>query len=151
MKLLKVLVVMSLVFSTSVFAKNITAKDLGKANISVQDVNSANKVYASCLSDYDNHCCDAIIMVVMKQKMLYPTADYDCLVKPLKRIIAKSDNEKLINNAITALIVISKDFELNLTEKQLYNFNVNEFFNFVNYQLPKNLVLFHGSQEMVKQ
>lgn len=146
MKFSKVSFFICLLFAVPLLSENITAEDLGSVDKSIQSINNVNKVYAKCLDDYKNHNCDAIFMVVLKEKILYPEAKYGCLIKPLKKIIEKSDSEILRNNASTALVLISNDIELTMTKSELYNLDAGEFFEFINEQLPENLVLMTRGQ-----
>jgi len=148
MKCLKLFAVLIVVFSL------VSAKDLDLKkyrNVNVKDINLANQIYAQCLENWEEHCCDAIIMVIIKEKVIFPDADYKCLVQPMKKIIMESDNAKLKNNALTALLIISKDITVNIDEAQLYNFDVPEFFTYINYQLPKSLVFSSYSQSMIRK
>ncbi len=140
MKKLEIVFVLFILISTS-FARDLNMTDFRQPKPDVSDVTQSNHIYALCLADMGNANNPAILMNIVKQKILVPEADFNCLLNPLKKIVANCKDSDLVKYAATTYVVLSKDCELNIDKDQLYNNDVEQFFAFINYQLPKELVV----------
>ncbi len=140
MKNLNIVFVTFILVSTS-FARDLNMSDFRQPKPDVSDVTQSNRIYSLCLEEIDNNNNPAILMNIVKQKILLPEADFSALHKPLKNIILKSQNANLVKYAATTYVILTKECEIKIDKDQLYNNNVDLFFTFINYQLPKELVV----------
>lgn len=140
MKVLKVFVMMIFVLGT-LSARNITMNDFAEPKPTAEDISKSNMIYAMCLEDYKHCSAESIMMVVIKQKILFPQSDYACLIKPLKNIARKAEDEKLRTFAATALLLITENSGLTIDKDMLYNHDTDDFFGFVNGQIGKTILV----------
>ncbi|MFP4548788.1 MAG: hypothetical protein ACLFQM_11710 [Fidelibacterota bacterium] len=141
MKNLKVVFVVASLIVSLFAVEGITLRDFKEPKPSVEDINHSNHIYAMCLEDYPTANTADILMIIVKQKILVPEANFESLLKPLKDIITKTDDRQVRKFAMIAYLSISTDYQLNIDKDQLYNKDVEEFFSFINFQLPKELVV----------
>ncbi|MBN2281807.1 MAG: hypothetical protein JXQ65_14590 [Candidatus Marinimicrobia bacterium] len=140
MKCLKIFITLSLVF-TLLSAKNSTVDRTDCPKPTIAEIERINHLYADCLRDFENNPCENILMNIVRQKVLVPESNYDCLKKPLKTIMLKSKDQLLKDYAMVTYIVILTETPLHIGKDQLYVKDPGEFFGFVNTQLPKNLTI----------
>lgn len=141
MKYLKVVFVVASLVVSAFAVDGITMQDFKEPKPGVEDINRSNQIYAMCLEDYPTANTSDILMVIVKQKILVPEANFESLLKPLKAIIRKTDDNKVRKYAVIAYLSISTDYQLNIDKDQLYNKDAEDFFSFINFQLPKELVV----------
>ena len=144
MKCLKSLVIVaicSFLSVQSISAKNITVNDLNDPKLTNEDINRINVIYASLLKENKIDYSDALMMNIIKQRILYPNSDYKCLLKPLKEIAQNCLNERLKNLATNTYVILLSEMEMVIDKENLYNQNVDEFFTYINNQMPKMLAI----------
>jgi len=141
MKSLKVFAVVVFVLTTVLMAKNITMDNFVSKMDDSETITKSNELYASYLSECNCKVTDVILMNVVKQKILYPESNFESLVNPLQKIAKDSNNDELVRYARTAYFLISTNVEITIDLEHLYTQNVEEFFNFVDNQVPENLAI----------
>ncbi len=129
MKYLKLFVVVVFVVSTLV-ADGITMDDFKDPKPNLEDINRSNEIYAKCLEDCAAANTSHILMVIVKQKMLFPRADYSCLVGPIEKLIQSADNRYLQAFATITYQFLTNQKYTKITADQLYSQDVAGFFEF---------------------
>jgi len=112
--------------------------------LTVKDISLNNEYYAQYLTCYRQCHAEGIMMNVIKQKMLFPDGDYDCLVKPLKKIIRNCKDSELSEKAKLTLRVLMMDDPLSFDENLVSNQNTAEFFQYIRFSLHQNLAANEG-------
>jgi len=141
MKSLKVLTVVVLVMTTVLMAKNITMDDFIGSKPCDESITQANEIYANCLDNWENECAEELMMIVVKHKILYPQCDYEMLLKPLEKVANEAKDEMLKSYATTTYLLLVSNVELTIDLDNLYNQDTASFFNFVQGQMPKMMVI----------
>ncbi|MBN2279688.1 MAG: hypothetical protein JXQ65_03825 [Candidatus Marinimicrobia bacterium] len=140
MKTLKLFAILTLIATSLLTAKNITMDDFTGNKPTAESINQANGLYARCLDNWRGHRADTIMMILIKQKILFPQCDYEMLLKPLEKIGKQTDDPKLKAYAVTTYLVLVSDLGITIDLDYLYNQNTDEFFAFVHRQMPKMMV-----------
>lgn len=129
MRYLKVFVVVIFVVST-LAADGITMEDFKDPKPKLEDINHSNEIYSKCLEDCAAANTSHILMVIVKQKLLFPEADYSCLVGPIKKLIQSADDRNVQAFATITYQFLTNQKYTKLTADQLYSQDVAGFFEF---------------------
>jgi len=138
-KIVSIAVLILIVGFQTLSAKYITVKDLNEPKLTEQDINKMNELYSGKLVDCNINFRDVLMMNILKQKIIYPQSDFDCLLNPLKTIVNNSDDERIISLALITHHVLVSDLKMKIDKDNLYTRNVDAFFNYIIYQMPKML------------
>ncbi len=142
LKIVKVVLVSFFIFIQILNADVFTVNNLREPKLTNSDINKMNICYSNVLMDRNFICNEVIMMNIIKAKILYPDCKFDCLIKPLQKIVKKSSNELNQDFARTTLVILSSEINITIDESNLYNFDVDKFFRFINNQISELYVTY---------